>query len=197
MSICLGRKKGRNCFILSFFRLKTHIKEKFNNRCQNLKLKTMWKNMVIPPAPLEDKDIMKYVYLLHWKASICDFNMVFLGKLKSRPSVKLNYASSFPKKHNFQLISKEGVHTCVLVSSVNIWLYDPMDSSLSSSVHRILRQRPLEWVYAHSSKGSSRQGSMPESLISYELAGRFFTASTLEIRKNCTFNNIYLSKNIL
>lgn len=85
MSIWQEEKEERLLYTLFFKFEDPHQRKKFNNRCQNLKL---WKpcgkrNMDIPPAPLEDKDIMKYVYLLHWKATICDFNMVFLGKLKA------------------------------------------------------------------------------------------------------------------
>ena len=85
MSIWQEEKEERLLYTLFFKFEDPHQRMKFNNRCQNLKL---WKpcgkrNIDIPPAPLEDKDIMKHVYLLHWKASICDFNMVFLGKLKA------------------------------------------------------------------------------------------------------------------
>ena len=60
-------------------------------------------------------------------------------------------------------------------------LCNSMDCSLpGSSVHRILQARILEWVAmpsSTSSRGSSRPGVEPASLMSPELAGDFFATS--------------------
>lgn len=93
-------------------------------------VKTMWKKTWLYLQPLlEDKDIMKYVYLLHWKASMWDFNMVFLGKLKSRPSVEIKmHASSFPQKNTASILVKK-VYTCVKSLQSCSDSMTPMDSS--------------------------------------------------------------------
>ena len=57
-------------------------------------------------------------------------------------------------------------------------LCDPVDHSPpSSSVHRILQVRILEWVAILSFRGSSHPGVEPASLMPPALAGRFFTTS--------------------
>ena len=59
-------------------------------------------------------------------------------------------------------------------------LYDPMDCSPpGSSVRGIFQARILEWVTMPSSRGSCRPGIKPVSLSSPELAGGFFTTSTI------------------
>ena len=53
-------------------------------------------------------------------------------------------------------------------------LCDPMDCTpLGSSVYGILQARILEWVAIPSSRGSSRPGIEPPSLMSPTLAGKF------------------------
>ena len=53
-----------------------------------------------------------------------------------------------------------------------------MDCSPPDSfVHGIFQAKILEWVAMASSRGSSRPGSEPASLMSLALAGGFFTAS--------------------
>lgn len=60
MSIWQEEKEERLLYTLFKFE-DPHQRKKFNNRWLNLKLwKPCGKNMDIPPAPLEDKDIMKY-----------------------------------------------------------------------------------------------------------------------------------------
>ena len=55
-------------------------------------------------------------------------------------------------------------------------LCNPMDCSLpGSSVRGILQARTLEWIAMPFSRGSSRPGIEPLSLVSSALAGRFFT----------------------
>ena len=59
-------------------------------------------------------------------------------------------------------------------------LCDPMDCSPpGSSAHGILQARILEWVAISSSRGSSHPEIKPTSLVSPELAGRFFTTVPL------------------
>ena len=77
---------------------------------------------------------------------------------------------------------------CVCVSARSLQscltLCDPIDCSLpSSSVHRTLQARILEWVAIPSSRGSSlprdrtHTAGIDGSLIYPALAGRFFTTS--------------------
>ena len=66
-------------------------------------------------------------------------------------------------------------HVCAQSSPT---LCDPMDCSPPGScVHGIL-QAILEWVAMSSSKGSSRPGMEPTSLMSPAMAGGFFVSST-------------------
>ena len=69
---------------------------------------------------------------------------------------------------------------CITIMNVyvlsHVWLCDPMDCSLpGSSVHGIFQARILEWVAIFSSRGISDLEIEPASLLSPELAGRFFT----------------------
>ena len=57
-------------------------------------------------------------------------------------------------------------------------LCDTMHCSLpASSVNGILQARILEWVAMHFSRGSSRPGIDPPSLMSSALEGVFFTTT--------------------
>ena len=59
-------------------------------------------------------------------------------------------------------------------------LCDPTDySPPGSPIPGILQARTLEWVAISFSRGSSHLGIEPVSLESPELAGRFFTTSTV------------------
>ena len=71
---------------------------------------------------------------------------------------------------------------CVSVKLLQLCLTlcNPMDYHLpSSSVHGILQARILEWVAIFSSKGTSRPGIKPASLISPALAVELFTTSAI------------------
>ena len=69
------------------------------------------------------------------------------------------------------------MHAKSLQSCLNIC--NPIGCSpLGSSVHDILQPRILECIARPSSRGSSKPGIKPESLMSPALAGRFFTTST-------------------
>ena len=58
-------------------------------------------------------------------------------------------------------------------------LCNPMNYSLpGSSVHGVSQARILKWVAMPSSRASSQPGIEPTSLMSPELASRFFTTST-------------------
>ena len=66
-----------------------------------------------------------------------------------------------------------------LVASV-VSLCDPMECSPpGSSVHGILQARILEWVVMPSSRGSSPTQGSNLHLLSFVLAARFFTTSTI------------------
>ena len=68
-----------------------------------------------------------------------------------------------------------------LVAQSRPTLCDPVDCSPpGSSVHGILQARILEWVAMPSSKGSSRPGIKPMSLVSPALAAGFLHQCRLE-----------------
>ena len=66
-------------------------------------------------------------------------------------------------------------------------LCDPMDSSLPGfSVHRILQARILEWVVMPSPRGSSQPIMNPCLIMSFALAGKFFTTrATSTLATSC------------
>ena len=67
---------------------------------------------------------------------------------------------------------------CVKLLQLCLALCNPTDYHLpSSSVHGILQARILEWVAISSSKGTSRPGIKPASLISPALTVELFTTS--------------------
>ena len=66
------------------------------------------------------------------------------------------------------------------VAKSHLTLCDPKDCSPSgSSVHGILQARILEWVAMTSSRECSQPRDQPSSLVSPELAGKFFTIELL------------------
>ena len=68
---------------------------------------------------------------------------------------------------------------CVMLLQSCVTLSDPIDCSPpSSSVHKILQVRILEWFAVSPSRGSPQPGKEPVSLMSLTLAGGFFTTST-------------------
>ena len=71
-------------------------------------------------------------------------------------------------------------HACIHAKLLQLYptLCDSVDCSPpGSSVHGVLQERIPEWVAVPSSKGSSRPGIEPKSLVSPALAGGFFTTS--------------------
>ena len=85
---------------------------------------------------------------------------------------------SFDLAH--QLKRSQGPLVCSLLS--HVWLFcDFMDCSLpGSSVHGISQARILEWVAPMpSSRGSTRPGIEPASLISPALTGRSFITNAI------------------
>ena len=66
------------------------------------------------------------------------------------------------------------MYMCVPNHFSHVWLWDPMDCSLSGfSVHGISQARILKWVAISSSKGSFQ--SRDQICVSW-IAGGFFTA---------------------
>ena len=89
--------------------------------------------------------------------------------------------------------------SCVLVHAKSLQscltLCDPMDCSPpGSSVHGILQARILGWVACPPLGDLSNLGMEPSSLMSSELAGRFFTTSACSMLNTITH---LLSKIIL
>ena len=77
-------------------------------------------------------------------------------------------------------ISKGSMPECVLSRSVMSDLRDPMNCSLpGSSVQGILQARILEWVACPPPGDLPNPGTEPSPLMSFALAGGFFTTSAI------------------
>ena len=92
----------------------------------------------------------------------------FLFNEDSNTQVKIE---DTPHKPSSVLVCAELLQSCLIVC-------DPMDCSPpGSSLCGILQARVLQWVAMPSSRGSSKLGIEPESLMSPTLSGGFLTSS--------------------